>query len=166
MSGRLLQLSFFVTFAANAQWLPVNQPRNPPRPLSVEMVASHNQLRARVGVPPVTWSSTLAARAQQWARFLLANERFYHRPDSSLGENLFEIQGGHATPAEVVSDWGSEARGYNYRSNSCRGECGHYTQVVWRGTKEVGCAVARDSGREVWVCNYAPPGNWIGERPY
>jgi PadR family transcriptional regulator len=49
---------------------------------------------------------------------------------------------------------------------SCRGVCGHYTQIVWSNTREVGCGVARDSNREVWVCNYNPPGNWIGERPY
>jgi hypothetical protein len=38
--------------------------------------------------------------------------------------------------------------------------------LVWNNTREVGCAVASEPGREVWVCNYDPPGNWIGERPY
>jgi len=44
--------------------------------------------------------------------------------------------------------------------------CGHYTQIVWRDTKQVGCGVARDNRREIWVCNYDPPGNWVGHRPY
>jgi hypothetical protein len=44
--------------------------------------------------------------------------------------------------------------------------CGHYTQIVWRNTKSVGCAVARGKGVEVWVCNYDPPGNYAGQRPY
>jgi hypothetical protein len=38
--------------------------------------------------------------------------------------------------------------------------------MVWSTTKEVGCGVARNSRREVWVCNYDPPGNYIGKRPF
>ncbi len=166
MSSSLLRLSFMLAVSANAQWLPIDHPRGTTRFFSSEMLAAHNQQRARVNVPPLTWSASLAVRAQDWAGFLLRQERFYHRPNSNFGENLFEISGGHASPAQVVGDWGSEARNYNYRANTCRGVCGHYTQVVWRGTREVGCAVAGKSGREVWVCNYDPPGNWIGQRPY
>jgi pathogenesis-related protein 1 len=66
----------------------------------------------------------------------------------------------------VVNAWAAESRNYDYRSNCCRGVCGHYTQIVWAGTQEVGCAVARGGRREVWVCNYDPPGNWAGKRPY
>ena len=131
-----------------------------------EMLSAHNQTRAKADVPPLVWSVSLATRAQEWANHLLGQMQFYHRPNSNLGENLFEIIGGTLSPAEVVGNWASEARDYNYRTNSCRGTCGHYTQLVWRTTREVGCAIARGQDREVWVCNYDPPGNWIGERPY
>ncbi|HUA21252.1 MAG TPA: CAP domain-containing protein [Bryobacteraceae bacterium] len=134
--------------------------------LSREMLAAHNAVRAQVNVPPLIWSRQLAARAQDWADFLARSRRFYHRPGSNLGENIFEISGAPASPAEVVADWASEAHDYNYRANTCRAVCGHYTQLVWGTTREVGCAVARADNREVWVCNYAPHGNWVGERPY
>ena len=134
--------------------------------LEREMIASHNEIRAQAGVPPLAWSKPLAARAQEWADHLLWERQFYHRPNSRFGENLFSVTGGRATPGEVVEDWASEARNYNPHANSCRGVCGHYTQLVWRNTKALGCAVARGGGREVWVCNYDPPGNWVGERPY
>jgi pathogenesis-related protein 1 len=65
-----------------------------------------------------------------------------------------------------VDGWASEAAQYDYKTNRCTGTCGHYTQLVWRDTKEVGCAVARSANREVWACDYAPPGNYIGMRPY
>lgn len=117
-------------------------------------------------VPPLQWSDHLAAYAQDWADRLLRDGQFHHRPHPVFGENLFEINGPRATPAEVVDIWASEARDYNYHSNTCRGMCGHYTQLIWANTREVGCAAARDSIREVWVCNYDPPGNWVGERPY
>jgi hypothetical protein len=89
-----------------------------------------------------------------------------HRSEPIYGENLFEMRGASASPAQVVAAWASESRNYDYNSNRCRGVCGHYTQIVWKDTKEVGCGVARGGGREVWVCNYDPPGNWAGKRPY
>ena len=92
--------------------------------------------------------------------------QFFHRPKPPYGENLFEITGGGASPAQVVHDWASESKDYQYRSNTCRGVCGHYTQIVWRDTRRVGCGAARTGRTEVWVCNYDPPGNWVGKRPY
>ena len=130
------------------------------------MLTLHNVVRARVGMAPLAWSDRLAARSQDWANTLLTRKQFVHRPHSTYGENLFEIQGATASSAEVVNSWASESRSYDYSSNRCRGVCGHYTQLVWGDTKEVGCAVARGGGREVWVCNYDPPGNWAGRRPY
>jgi uncharacterized protein YkwD len=165
MFGHPLYLSFLFAANASAQWLSVDQ-HNSASALAHEMLAAHNQIRARVDVQPLIWSASLAARAQDWANQLLQQSRFYHRPNSNVGENIFEILGGHVSPAEGVGDWASEARSYNYRANTCRGLCGHYTQVVWRGTRELGCAVASKHGREVWVCDYNPHGNWIGERPY
>jgi pathogenesis-related protein 1 len=137
-----------------------------PSSLAHEMLASHNAARARVGEAPLAWSDRLAARAQDWAGTLLARRQFVHRPNSTYGENLFEITGASASPARVVNAWAAESRNYDYNSNRCRGMCGHYTQIVWRDTKEVGCAVARGGELEIWVCNYDPPGNWAGQRPY
>lgn len=132
------------------------------------MLAAHNAVRARVGVPPLTWSDQLQGVAQQWADSLLASGEFRHREKSNYGENLCDVRGGRASPAQVVDDWTTEAKDYDAEKNTCRAGvvCGHYTQVVWRNTKRVGCAAASARGREVWVCNYDPPGNWVRERPY
>jgi len=127
-----------------------------------KMLDAHNAIRSRVGLPPLVWSDQLAKVAQDWANHLIATDR----PNNRYGENIYAISGGHATPAEVVDLWAKEARGYDIRSNACSGVCGHYTQIVWAKTRAVGCAVARNPQREVWVCNYDPPGNVIGFRPY
>ena len=119
-----------------------------------------------MGVPPIRWSDNLAAVAQTWANTLLKRGQFSHQENTGYGENLFEIKGGPATPEDVVHDWASESVDYDYPSNRCRSVCGHYTQLVWRSTTEVGCAVARGGGREVWVCEYNPPGNFVGQKPY
>jgi len=131
-----------------------------------EMLAAHNDVRASVGVPALRWSDSLSATAQKWADHLLSTGQFEHSHAPNLGENLFEIRGAPASSKQVVDSWASEARNYDYQSNRCRGVCGHYTQIVWRDTKEVGCAVAARGEREVWVCNYTPPGNYVGQRPW
>ncbi len=136
--------------------------------ISHEILAAHNRVRAGVGVPALEWSQQLANVAQQWAIELAASGKFAHRPKGRYGENLFEMRGARANPADVLAAWAGEARDYDAAGNSCRSGavCGHYTQIVWRNTAKVGCGVARRGLREVWVCNYDPPGNWVGERPY
>jgi len=136
------------------------------RSMSQAMLDAHNAVRARVGVPPLVWADELAAVAQGWANHLIATNAFSHSPNNRFGENLYTITGGTASPANVVGMWADEARGYDIRSSTCSGVCGHYTQIVWGETRAVGCAVAANPYREVWVCDYDPPGNVIGYRPY
>jgi hypothetical protein len=42
-------------------------------------------------------------------------------------------------------------------------DVGHYTQVAWRGTSQVGCARATGQKTDVLVCRYNNAGNYIGE---
>src|SRR5215472_7161731 len=93
MPARAVCLSFTLVATAIGQWLTVDQRRPTPVFSAREMLAVHNQIRARVDVPPLRWSATLAVRAQDWARHLLRQSQFYHRANSDFGENLFEITG-------------------------------------------------------------------------
>jgi uncharacterized protein YkwD len=136
--------------------------------VSSAIVEAHNSVRNKVGVPPLAWSDELAQVAQNWAERLVGSGAFEHSRTGKYGENIFEVSGtGWTSNAqEVVGNWAAESGNYQYPTNTCTGVCGHYTQLVWKDTKEVGCGVARDNNREVWVCNYAPYGNIIGEKPY
>lgn len=145
------------------------------------MLAAHNSVRHRHGVPPMTWSRPLARDAAAWADHLALQRHceMHHARGTGEGENLFwaspvswsdgrrDIQS--VTPAQVVKSWASEEADYDYAGNRCRPgkECGHYTQIVWKNSREVGCAmrVCRDKS-QIWVCRYSPPGNWVGDRPY
>ena len=131
-----------------------------------EMLEAHNRIRSSVGVAPLVWSDKMAAVAQGWADQLVTEGRLRHRASPRYGENLYLISGGRATPNDVVGAWASEQADYDYGTNTCHARCGHYTQIVWRSTKAVGCAVARSRGIEVWVCEYYPPGNYVGQKPY
>ena len=147
------------------------------------LLEAHNVVRARKGVPPLTWSADLAKYAKEWADHKASTTcRSGHRPFSGQyaqqhGENLFFASGIRSSSAptrmrdvtatEVVEAWASEEQYYNYSANSCSGVCGHYTQVVWKATTEVGCARATCGDQaQFWVCNYSPAGNKASERPY
>jgi pathogenesis-related protein 1 len=131
-----------------------------------ELLAAHNAARVKVGSPPLAWSDHLADAAQQWANHLMATHAFAEQPRDPHGENLFLIAGGTVSPAEVVRTWVTESRDYDRYTNNCNGVCGHYTQVIWRATRLVGCGAAFDGYRQIWVCEYEPPGNIKGASPY
>ncbi len=143
------------------------QSEEPPRMKG--MVERHNYWRSQLGIGELVWSSELAAFAQEWANKLAKSCNMKHRQKSPYGENIY-WKSAASNPSEVVDAWASEQQYFNFTTQKCKGDwskCGHYTQVIWENTKKVGCAVAvcKDGG-EIWVCNYDPPGNYIGQKPY
>lgn len=132
-----------------------------------QMLDAQNEVRTHVGLRPLAWSDKLARAAEEWAETLIKDGTFRHS-HSAYGENLYAIDGGEYLPRQIVNGWAAESKDYDYSTNRCKEDriCGHYTQLVWRATKEVGCGVARGGNREVWVCEYWPRGNYAGVRPY
>lgn len=133
-----------------------------------EMLAAHNAVRQKVGVAPLKWSNKLAARADEWAKTLAATgaSRMQGIPGQNIG---YTAPPGHAKGADVVAAWSAEESNYDHEKNACidpKLRCNHYTQVVWRDSTSLGCATARDAQRDIWVCDYDPPGNNVAERPY
>lgn len=142
-----------------------------------EIVAAHNIWRAEVGVGKLTYSDELAVSAQAWADHLKATRNCnMQHSQGKEGENLYWAGAWSNGPAqnvkskEVVDAWAGEKQDYDYTNNRCApGKvCGHYTQVVWKNTTSVGCgmAVCENPKNQVWVCQYLPAGNWVGQKPY
>lgn len=145
--------------------------------LATEALAAHNAVRDAAtptpepALPALTWNNDAALLALDWA----LRCQWQHRDPNSLGENIFASTNA-VTITQAVNTWASEAVGYDYATNSCAtGDvCGHYTQLVWRSTTSVGCAVQQCTtgspfGSGDWwfvVCDYAPPGNFVGTKPY
>jgi hypothetical protein len=159
------------------------------------ITAAHNAARARVPtdkpLPPLSWSPDIAKVAQAYAEKLAAtcSTTLVHSSEQERmgwGENLAMMSGFGSTPAgsaqQAVDLWESELKCYTFGAfqagvnatctNACQmyGGCGHYTQLVWRKTMRLGCGVAEctsgSSKRSFWVCNYDPPGNYLGQLPY
>lgn len=153
---------------------PYRQPDELPPPdarqdVAAEMLAVHNRARRAVGVPDLHWSARVAGVARRWASHLQAEGcPMRHSGNPDYGENLAWISGRRMRATEAAELWLGEARDYDRAANACAPGriCGHYTQMVWRSTRSLGCAAARCAEAEVWVCNYDPPGNYVGHRPY
>lgn len=132
-----------------------------------DYLRAHNSARAAVGVEPLKWDDKVATYAQNYANKHKADCKLVHS-GGSYGENL-AWSSGELSGNAAVKMWVDEKAYYNYNSNSCaRGkQCGHYTQVVWRKSVRVGCAKVRcNNGGTFITCNYDPPGNVVGQRPY
>ena len=130
-----------------------------------DMVKLHNDMRLKKGLNPIGWSNELAEIAQDWANYLARTGKFDHRPTSEYGENLF-FSIGKSNAKDAFDGWAAEEDNYNLESNTCRGVCGHYTQIVWDDTTKIGCGKAISGDKEYHVCNYYPHGNVHGRRPY
>jgi hypothetical protein len=143
--------------------------------LNQRLLAAHNAERAAVGVAPLQWNDQLAADARGWAMELAATGRFEHSPDEPgqepQGENLWAGTPHAFSPEAMVRLWVVEKRDYRpgvFPNNSRSGDVehvGHYTQLIWRASREVGCATAVGRDEEFLVCRYSTAGNVYGERP-
>ncbi len=125
------------------------------------ILIAHNHYRARHCAAPLRWSAEVAAVAQAWADTLAAADcAFEHSKGNKYGENLFFMGPSGAGSAVMAADeWYSEVASYDYSAPGFGMSTGHFTQMVWLATSEVGCAIAQCGGGDLWVCNYNPPGN-------
>lgn len=107
---------------------------------------AHNAARARRGAAPLAWDESLASVAQAWS-----DRGVFKHSNNRYGENLAM---GTGNCKQAVDLWVDEEKlwrpGMGFTMKT-----GHFTQVVWKGTKKVGCGFAKG----IVTCNYSPPGN-------
>ena len=127
------------------------------------MVDLHNKVRAEHCAGPLTWSPTLAQAAQRWADALRDQGCKFGHSHGQYGENLAAGTIGYMNPSDAVTMWADEVKQYSFGQPGFSMETGHFTQVVWRGTMQLGCGHSQCNGNDLWVCEYDPPGNWEGQ---
>ena len=150
-------------------------PRGPSL-LKAAMMNGHNAARAAVGVPPLVWSDTLATTARAYAEEMARTGKFAHAPQpldmTREGENLWTGTRYAYTYDEMMGHWVAERKDFVNRptpqfSRTARWEdVAHYTQIVWRNSTAVGCAMASNKTDDYLVCRYSPPGNVVGEQAF
>lgn len=136
------------------------------------VLAAHNRERMRLGLSGLDWNPRLADGAAQWARKLAVDGRLQHSnldQRSGAGENLWMGTAGHYSTEHMIGSFTEEKALFvpgRFPDVSRSGrwqDVGHYTQMIWPETREVGCAIAQARGFDVMVCRYWPAGNWIGQ---
>lgn len=138
------------------------------------IVGLHNDARAEVGVSPLTWSDTVANVALTYAQKLESQgcpmTHSSRDERKGYGENLASL----SSVSSGTQAWINEKSLYKYptpiptnpQTDTSWQAWGHYTQIIWNSTTEVGCAYAKCSSRGVFICNYNPAGNYQGRAPY
>ena len=135
---------------------------------SKQSLDAHNKYRLRHHAPPLTWSDSMAKEAQAWANKIAKSGKLQHaaREDrKNDGENVFMMMGKpELTGDDVVDSWYSEVKKYDFRRGGFQGGTGHFTQVVWKGSKELGMGKAKTSDGKIFVVGrYRPAGNNISQ---
>lgn len=132
-----------------------------------DCLKAHNVYRKKHGVPLLKISKELNKVATDWAKTIARKDAMQHRPNNQYGENIYcawssnpahKIKG-----AEAVDSWYSEIKDYRFGREPADLRAGHFTQVVWKDSKELGIGTARSSSGKIYVvANYNPPGNMVG----
>jgi pathogenesis-related protein 1 len=148
-------------------------------------LSGHNKVRAEVTqpasypgtwapLPAMVWSEDVAASARVWGEHLRDTENCnaLHEDSSNLGENIAYGTVGFSASA-AIKLWADEKSDPGYVFNpvyTFDAKTGHYTQMVWRDSIQLGCSTTRCSGNFegylLHVCRYSPGGNVDGDQPY
>ncbi|UYV70388.1 glipr2 [Cordylochernes scorpioides] len=132
------------------------------------LLERHNHFRNLHGNPPLELSNELNSYAQEWAGKLAQTNKLMHRPDAKYGENIFFISnsrpGFQVTGDMAVNAWYDEIKMHKFNSEDFNPKTGHFTQVIWKGSKKVGAGMAKKEPNSFFVvANYEPPGNMLGK---
>ena len=144
--------------------------------LADEFLHAHNWVRSKYNLPPYTWDEKLEIFARKYLMKRYNDCKMVHSK-ASYGENLFWGKKLHWTPSDAVYFWYMEKDSFDFKTLKCSPPptrnnapktCGHFTQVVWRDSLRLGCALQHCNNRSAGMliaCEYDPPGNYDNENP-
>ncbi|XP_072013924.1 uncharacterized protein [Amphiura filiformis] len=149
------------------------------------ILAKHIEYRSRTNpeasnMEYMYWNEELARLAGLWASvcYFGHGDTNHSHSFGSIGQNL-GVGPGKPGVGTVIAWHDAEVENYNYSTGACNRACGHYKQVVWATSRELGCSRAwcsklidnegnfnGETNRWIEACNYAPAGNYVGAKPF
>lgn len=129
----------------------------------LECLEAHNAYRIRHGSPPLQLDVSMCHFANEWAKNLAAKGQMFHRQNSPYGENIYFSYGKIVNGTTAVDMWYDEIRSHIFHQEPASLATGHFTQLIWKGSRKLGVGKATNSSGQTYiVANYDPPGNFIG----
>lgn len=140
------------------------------------VLGMQNDERESLGLAPLEWDAALAADASRYARSMARTGVFAHSNRASRsvpsGENLWMGTRGAYDYETMIGSFLDEKRLMRRSGRmpdlSTTGrwqDVGHYSQIIWRSTRKVGCALGESAQYDYLVCRYYPAGNVFGQGP-
>lgn len=154
---RFIQVLLIIGMAAIGRYSLAEQSIN----FQNAVLVAHNKIRARYHAPQLVWDDELAHYAENYA----SRCQFKHS-GSHYGENL---AAGYPSVSAAVQAWYAEVENYSYNHPGFSYKTGHFTQLIWKGSKKLGCGYVACNGNNgtpgrYLVCEYNPPGNILGRK--
>ncbi|XP_030373573.1 Golgi-associated plant pathogenesis-related protein 1-like [Scaptodrosophila lebanonensis] len=120
----------------------------------------HNRYRAKHNTPKLTLNADLSSGCASYAKEIAAKNSLDHSI-GNYGENLCVRS---SNPVECVKMWYDEMKDYDFKKPKFSSATGHFTQMLWRSSKEMGVGKAKSSGGLIYVvARYKPAGNVVGK---
>lgn len=148
-----------------------------PAAFTSAILNSTNVYRSAYNASSVRWNSTLEDFASSYLAANASSDSDSDDDDGGSGNNLEKCTMQHSggpygenlalgcsTAGSCVDMWAAEAPLYDYAAAQFTHDSGHFTQLVWRDTTDVGCAAHLCPGNYGWylACEYWPRGNIVG----
>ena len=174
-TGLLCATAIAMAASASANESRISGERSGGGAIAARALAAHNAERERLRLPRLKWNRKLESEAGEWARHLSRLGMLQHadqRGRNSTGENLWMGSAGGWPVEAMVGMFIDEKKHYRHGSfpdisrTGNWADVGHYSQIVWRDTQEVGCALVTGRGNDVLVCRYWPAGNVWGQKAF
>ena len=90
-----------------------------------------------------------------------------HSDNDKYGENLYSCGAsyGECVTGKTASErWYAEVSQYDFSNPHYISGTGHFTQLVWKSSKQIGFGATCNSYNKCFLtCNYYPPGNYQSE---
>ncbi|KAL8992556.1 MAG: hypothetical protein Q9169_007011 [Polycauliona sp. 2 TL-2023] len=129
----------------------------------LSLLTTHNTYRTAHNASLLSWNTSLATSSLSHSLPC----KFSHSTPPAPGAYGENLAAGYPNTTAAVEAWGDEREDYDFEDAEFSDETGHFTQVVWKGSTDVGCGATWCDGQEEtpgWfvVCRYFPAGNVEG----
>ena len=131
-----------------------------------EVLQIHNENRKKHNSQPLIKNETLNDLAKDYAKQISKGNTFSNNIYKGifLGENIYIFKGEEPfNPKDMCDAWYNEIKNYDKNLNEYQKNTSHFTQMIWKETKEIGFACKKVKRVYYAVALYYPPGNTLGE---